>query len=73
MVRHLSRHGVGLLDIAYCLHPRSEPCGCRKPATGLADAILSRHPELTLTGAIGTITYNVSLGGRTHTVKVERA
>ena len=52
MVRHLSHRGVELSDIAYCLHSRSEPCGCRKPATGLVDAVLSRHPELTLTGGI---------------------
>jgi D-glycero-D-manno-heptose 1,7-bisphosphate phosphatase len=37
MVKHLESEGVTIKGAHYCIHGKKEPCGCRKPKTGLLE------------------------------------
>lgn len=38
--------GGGILDIFFCPHGPNDNCLCRKPATGMYDAIKTKYPDI---------------------------
>jgi len=43
MLREFEKRGIKIEEVAYCLHAPEDNCGCRKPATGMVDTILSDY------------------------------
>ena len=44
MVKTLHEHDIDIKEVAYCPHTPEENCHCRKPETGMIDAILKKYP-----------------------------
>ena len=44
--------GVDLLDVLHCPHPRTSPCPCAKPGTGMVDEAQRRHGVLDRTRSV---------------------
>lgn len=42
MLSELKKEGVELSGVYYCTHRKEENCSCRKPKTGLVDAVYKR-------------------------------
>ena len=47
----LKDNGVEIKDIFFCHHARTNPCGCRKPSTGMIEAALRKYPDIDMTRA----------------------
>lgn len=46
MERMLKNHGIPLSGTYFCPHAPDDACNCRKPKTGLWDALHRDHPDL---------------------------
>jgi len=43
MLAQFEAHDIHIEEVKYCPHAPEEHCACRKPATGMIDAILERY------------------------------
>ncbi len=54
MLNEFEKQGITISSVEHCLHAPEEGCACRKPATGMVNAILKSHDiDLTHSWLIG--------------------
>jgi len=54
MLNEFEKQNITISSVEHCLHSPEERCACRKPATGMVDAILKSHDiDLTHSWLIG--------------------
>jgi D-glycero-D-manno-heptose 1,7-bisphosphate phosphatase len=59
----LAAHGVRLAETAHCPHAPDDACACRKPATGMFEALAARHGLLAAeTAVIGDAASDIAFG-----------
>ncbi|CAA6808621.1 MAG: D-glycero-D-manno-heptose 1,7-bisphosphate phosphatase (EC [uncultured Sulfurovum sp.] len=63
MLKSLKEEGIEIASVHYCQHAPEENCTCRKPKTGMVDAILSQEKiDLKNSWLIGDKQSDIDLG-----------
>ena len=59
----LAPHGATLIETAFCPHAPDDACACRKPATGMFEALASGHAlDPAVTAVIGDAASDIAFG-----------
>lgn len=67
MVKTLQEKGITIKEVQYCPHAPDENCHCRKPGTGMIDAILKKYPiDLAHSWMIGDKQSDIDLARNAH-------
>lgn len=45
MLQELSKYGIDIAGVYYCIHRQEDNCACRKPKTGLVDMAITKLKE----------------------------
>jgi len=67
MVTTLQENGIDIKEVQYCPHTPEENCSCRKPETGMIDAILKKYDiDLAHSWMIGDKQSDIDLARNAH-------